>query len=204
MLEMTCTCRVLLRGIHHRVTRTSLTNAFSKSWICTCCHSEQFIDRSRTCNGRWFQFRWFREIDGELTEIAPRRRNMFGGGVGESHVGPLLLSGVRREDSGVFVCRVNNSISQAEVRVTLQVYGEAVDRYFLLSPFISISPNFYFFCRLHFNLNALPFQFHFEFNSLPKCWQWTSVDRQPFIVTRLVVPSMRFRGSRTAETWQMP
>ena len=42
-----------------------------------------------------------------------------------SHVGPILLSQVRAEDSGkVFVCWVNNSISTDTARVTLNVYGE--------------------------------------------------------------------------------
>jgi len=69
--------------------------------------------------------RWFRERDGILSDLlVGKMRN-------PSHLGPILLTQVRAEDSGVYVCRVNSSISQEAGRVQLHVYGEFVQDFLL-------------------------------------------------------------------------
>lgn len=85
-------------------------------------------------------FRWFREQDDILQELTPVSGGsltrigtgtvtgtsagghglQFGAGAA---AGPLLLNQVKLEDTGIFVCLVNNSISQETVRIQLNVYG---------------------------------------------------------------------------------
>jgi len=85
-------------------------------------------------------FRWFLERDGKLEEsLGSYLTGSSGGSRQSGHLGPILLSQVRAEDSGkVFVCWVNNSISQDTARVQLNVYGEQSKKnssYLFLSSF---------------------------------------------------------------------
>lgn len=93
--------------------------------------------------------RWYRERDGVLTDLqssssaaahASKSRvvgvisssstsSNSGGSKSSSssssaHLGAILLTQVRAEDSASFVCRVNNSISTETARVKLSVYGK--------------------------------------------------------------------------------
>jgi hypothetical protein len=82
-------------------------------------------------------FRWFLERDGKLEEsLGSYLTGSSGGSRQSGHLGPILLTQVRAEDSGkVFVCWVNNSISQDTARVQLNVYGEQSKK----KPFLFIS-----------------------------------------------------------------
>ncbi|CAL8103483.1 unnamed protein product [Orchesella dallaii] len=85
-------------------------------------------------------YMWYRDRDGILGDLlqssssaAHAGKSRIGGGgssssggsgaaSSSSHLGAILLSQVRSEDSGSYVCRVNNSISAETVRVKLSVY----------------------------------------------------------------------------------
>jgi len=69
-------------------------------------------------------YRWFRETDGILSDLLSE-----GIGNPSSQAGPILiLRQVRSENSGTYVCRVNNSVAQELARMQLNVYGEWVSR----------------------------------------------------------------------------
>lgn len=68
-------------------------------------------------------YRWFKEFEGALTELpaeGPRYRSRRPAAAG----GPYLIQGVRNEDAGYYICRLNNSVSQMDVRIRLNVFGK--------------------------------------------------------------------------------
>ena len=151
----------------------------AKPWICTLVTLHYLLHRCY-----WIEIRWFRETeDAGRRQIRPHRRD----------IGPLLLSGVRREDSGLFICRVSNS--DLEVRVTLEVYGETIDTF----SSVLFHSKFLFFKSESFFL----FKLLFVFNSLRRLRQSTLVDLSLFAVSFPVGLRMRFGGLRMGPTFQI-
>ncbi|CAG7817196.1 unnamed protein product, partial [Allacma fusca] len=73
------------------------------------------------------RLRWFRERDGILSDLLVKGRSKRPTGAGNvgytsQAPGPILLTQVRPEDSGFYICHLNNSISQIDVRISLDVY----------------------------------------------------------------------------------